>query len=142
MTVLERFKQKFNLSPSGCWEWIAASRGNGYGCFKLNGKSIDAHRVSFMLFKGDIPKNTLVCHTCDNKKCVNPEHLFLGTYKDNFNDAVKKGRIKLNKKPFSHNPVIHPSSTTYRNGCRCNECKKIQRDRMRNYRELMTVAVH
>lgn len=91
----ERFLSKVEIKDSKeCWEWKAAYRGK-YGAFKFNNKNIDAHRVSYLLFKGDIPKNMYVCHTCDNPKCVNPNHLFLGTHSDNMKDAFNKGRLNI-----------------------------------------------
>ncbi len=80
-----------------CWEWTAATRGNGYGAFKFNRKGIDAHRMSYILFHGEIAKGLLVCHSCDNRVCVNPKHLFLGTSKQNYEDAVSKGKIDASK---------------------------------------------
>ena len=58
-----------------------------------NGKSIRVHRLSFEIINGQITKGLLVCHKCDNRKCVNPSHLFLGTHKDNMQDCIKKNRI-------------------------------------------------
>lgn len=74
-----------------CWVWKQVLTQGGYGCLKINGKSYAAHRLSFYIHKGKIPNNVFVCHTCDNKWCVNPDHLWLGTRKDNVQDAVRKG---------------------------------------------------
>jgi len=91
--VLSRFIPKYIINKeTGCWEWTASSRGNEYGCIKIDGKAVDAHRVSYALFIDDIPDGMYVCHKCDNKRCVNPDHFFLGTGRDNTKDAIEKGR--------------------------------------------------
>ena len=84
-------------SIGGCWEWTGRNyRNTGYGAFSLNRKLQYAHRLSYVMAHGDIPvvdgKTLYVCHHCDNKKCVNPDHLFVGTHSDNTQDCVKKGR--------------------------------------------------
>jgi len=89
---------------SGCWEWQLSTYVKGYGQLSVQGDKWLAHRYSFFIFVGEIPKGLCVCHTCDNPSCVNPEHLWLGTYKENTEDMIKKGRhsFYLNKTGERH----------------------------------------
>jgi len=90
----ERIKRCVKVNKdTGCWEWTKYLNEFGYGRMRFNGKKELSHRVSYTVFVEPIPDGLLVLHTCDNPRCVNPEHLFLGTDKDNFEDAVAKGRI-------------------------------------------------
>jgi hypothetical protein len=82
-------------STSECWEWTGATQAKGYGRFKSNGKIECSHRFSYKMFIGNIPKGMNVCHKCDNPKCVNPEHLFVGTQSDNMVDCRDKGRLVI-----------------------------------------------
>jgi hypothetical protein len=89
--VTERFLYFCNKT-SRCWEWKGGINSTVRGIFWMNGKTIKAHRASWIIHNGTIPNGMLVCHHCDNGKCVNPEHLFLGSYKDNTQDMLRKGR--------------------------------------------------
>lgn len=91
---LKRFWSKVSISggPQSCWEWKAAKDKDGYGVTSFNKKWIGAHRLAWILAKGEIPDGLCVCHHCDNPSCVNPSHLFLGTVKDNTQDMIRKGR--------------------------------------------------
>jgi hypothetical protein len=88
----ERFWSKVNKTES-CWLWQGASRGH-YGAFKLRHRVVSVHRLSWEIHFGEIPDFKVVCHSCDVEKCVNPEHLFLGTSGDNMRDASRKGRLE------------------------------------------------
>ena len=90
---MNRFWNKVEKSDSGsCWEWKAAVLAGGYGQFFYEGKQQKAHRVSWIIANGEIPKGMVICHKCDNRRCVNPAHLFLGTQRDNVRDMMGKGR--------------------------------------------------
>jgi hypothetical protein len=90
-----RFWSKVSKSPDGCWEWTAGRLFEGdYGAYRYQGRTQRAHRVSWEMLFGKIPEGFVICHACDNPRCVRPEHLFLGTHKDNMQDMVRKGRAR------------------------------------------------
>lgn len=88
-----RFEAKIEKQKNGCWIWKSSKTNSGYGKFNIRGKHMVAHRYSYELYKGSIPKGMCICHSCDNKLCVNPEHLWIGTQKDNIQDCKNKGRL-------------------------------------------------
>lgn len=101
-TLTERFWTKVQTgSPLDCWEWTAAKTSTGYGVLgEWRGgktKMLRAHRIAWFLAYGEWPSG-VVCHRCDNKTCVNPLHLFVGTQRDNVRDMARKGR--------GHNPRL------------------------------------
>lgn len=82
-----------------CWKWNAGLFPNGYGQFRVGNNKVKAHRFSWIINGGFIPKGYCILHKCDNPKCVNPNHLFLGTHKDNSVDRERKKRGAYNLKP-------------------------------------------
>lgn len=129
--IEDRFWAKVNKADE-CWEWTGSRVWNGYGQFR-NGKVVYAHRYAYELWFGPIPDGLLVCHVCDNRSCVRPEHLFLGDYQDNAQDASKKGRTRNGNVYKTHckrghelnlsNTYVDPSG---RRRCRACAAKKGQ----------------
>lgn len=91
--VEERFWSKVSKCECDkCWEWTASLNSKGYGRMNMQGRTGLSHRLSWLIHFSEIPDGLDVLHHCDNPKCVNPNHLFLGTHSDNMRDMVKKGR--------------------------------------------------
>lgn len=102
--VIDRFFQKVRFGFSDCWYWCGSLGAGGYGGMAALGEN-KAHRVSYRLFKGPIPEGMDICHTCDNRQCVNPDHLWPGTALDNIRDMWAKGRGRVVPRYGEANPM-------------------------------------
>lgn len=108
---VERFE------PSKCWPWMAGTLSNGYGYFRIPGTRILncrflAHRISWMISHGPIPDGLFACHSCDNPPCCNPDHIFIGTQKENISDMMAKGRHPW-KPGAKRDPLIVPRGSSH-----------------------------
>ena len=91
-SLKDRFEEKVKAMESGCHEWQSTLHRGGYGKIWLETGQAPAHRVAYQIYKGEIPEDKWVLHTCDNRKCVNPDHLYLGTPKQNVKDMHDRRR--------------------------------------------------
>ncbi len=98
------FFKKVEKQENGCWLWTAALNPNGYGRVNVLGRTRRAHRISYMQHCGPIPEGMFVCHKCDVRNCVNPEHLFLGDQQSNMADMRSKGRHRCADQRGVNNP--------------------------------------
>jgi len=123
----EKFLSRIIPEPNtGCWLWEGGSRGGkGYGQFNPRGKNFAAHRFSYQLHVGEIPKGLSVLHKCDTPACVNPEHLFLGTQTDNMRDRAAKKRDNGGKTHCKWGHEFN-AENTYRYGTHrlCRVCRQ------------------
>jgi hypothetical protein len=107
--------EKVSPEPnSGCWLWTGCVSPAGYGQLKLGGAGapvLYAHRTSYQMHKGEIPKGHFVCHKCDVRSCVNPDHLFVGTHSQNMRDCVDKNRHQHGVRHF--NAVMTEEKVAY-----------------------------
>lgn len=140
---MKRFWDKVKLAAKGvCWEWQASTeKRNGYGKFGLSAGGWDrAHRVAWRLVHGPIPKGMFVLHTCDNPKCVNTNHLYLGTKKDNAQDRERRGRSN-HAVGVNHGRHTHPGQTAgSKNGRAKLDERAVHGLLLRHFKQGMTKA--
>jgi hypothetical protein len=115
--VKERFLSKVDYSnPDGCWIWTGGTSTDGYGRLKVGGIYMRAHRLSYEFFKGPIPEGLMVRHRCpvqDNRLCVNPDHLIVGTHQDNMDDLTLSGNsIKVVISPLIVEQILELGNGT------------------------------
>ena len=118
--ISEKLK-RYIVTPTGCWEWTGGRDKDGYG--KLNHRrqtTLRAHRVAYEFYKGDLHKDDLVCHSCDNPPCINPAHLFKGKPIDNTADMIRKNR-QANQKGEANGSAIYTET-------QIAECRKLRKD--------------
>lgn len=90
------------VSDSGCWEFNGRKDSSGYGRFDFDSRDVSAHRTAYEIWVGPIPDGMIIMHSCDNPPCINPDHLSVGTYRDNMEDMARKGRSSV--RPGESNP--------------------------------------
>ena len=124
--MIERFADKIELGPEidSCWNWTAHKDKGGYGKFKLNGKTVSSHRLSYELYKGSIPKGLQIDHLCRNRGCCNPDHLEAVTGKEN----VRRGDVGKNNQHINKTHCIYGhefnEENTYLTKLGSRDCRK------------------
>lgn len=125
-SVSQRFWEKV-IKKESCWEWSGSPSKAGYGTLSINKIPINAHRISYEIHIGKIPENMCVCHKCDNRICVNPDHFFLGTKKDNMEDKRLKKRHAYGEKTGNSkltDEIVLYCRFLYENGFKLSEMSK------------------
>lgn len=124
-----KINAQISLNDQGCWVWQGYCHPKGYGVMSYRNKAWRMHRLAYTLWRGPIPEGLVVCHTCDNRGCINPLHLFLGTFDTNNKDMAAKGRCKYSAKVWPRCKHGHEftDENTYLDTRGFRQCRTCQR---------------
>jgi len=142
-----RFWAKVNKeADNGCWEWTAATSNKGYGQFGVNKIAKSTHRISYIIHKGEIPGGLMICHTCNNPPCINPNHVYAGTSSDNMKQSVREMRHFEQSKTHCKNGHEFNQENTFlrdRKGRGITRvCRSCKRDAERKRRIFTKIKIH
>jgi hypothetical protein len=139
--VPERIRSSFVFAENGCLEWTGRLS-SGYGMVGFNKKNWGTHRLVWTLLNGEVPKKLYICHKCDNRKCANPDHLFIGTPSQNMANMVAKGRGRNQLAGFCKrgHQFTEENTHRYKTNRACKTCIAMSRERSYLYKNRLTVV--
>jgi hypothetical protein len=131
MPLEQRLANRTVIRPSGCWEWVGAKSGRGYGVISKDGRQVGAHRVAYELACGPIPEGLTIDHLCNNPPCVNPAHLRPATYQENNNRGSSPTAINSRKTRCLNGHPLVPRPDGAGRYCKVCDAERKRRRRAR-----------